>query len=101
MNDSNEDDIISAKSIKQQNKRHVRKLGIINGRSSESIYGDERDNFVKDEDHHETQTGLHELVERENIDFTENRVDIQLISKKTYESGIPPVKINVNYTEKD
>ena len=30
MNDSNEDDIISAKSIKQQNKRHVRKLGIIN-----------------------------------------------------------------------
>ena len=41
------------------------------------------------------------MVEKENIDFTENRVDIQLISKKTYESGIPPVKINVNYTEKD
>ena len=30
MYDSNEDDIISVKSIKQQNKRHVRKLGIIN-----------------------------------------------------------------------
>ena len=101
INDSDEDDIILAKSIKQQNKRHVRKVRIINGRYSEFTYGDERDDFGKDEDHHETQTGLHELVERENINFTENRVDIKLISKKIYESGIPPVKINVEYIEKD
>ena len=67
----------------------------------QSIYGDERDNFGKDEDHHETQNRFHGMVERENIDFTENRVDIQVISKKTYESGIPSIKINVEYTEKD
>ena len=101
MYDSNEDDIISVKSIKQQNKRHVRKLRIINGRSSESMYRDERDNFSKNEDHHEIQIRIHGMVEKENIDFTENRVDIQVISKKTYESGIPSIKINVEYTEKD
>lgn len=67
----------------------------------QSIYGDERDNFGKDEDHHETQNRFHGKVEREHIDLTENRVDIQAISKKTYESGIPSVKINVEYTEKD
>ena len=36
MDDSNEDNVNSTESTEQQNKRHVRKLGIINERSSES-----------------------------------------------------------------
>ena len=45
--------------------------------------------------------GLGLGAELGNNNFTENRVDIQVISKKTYESGIPSVKINVEYPEKD
>ena len=48
MDVSDEDNINSAESTEQQNKRHVRKSGIINGRSSESIYEDEKDDFSKD-----------------------------------------------------
>ena len=39
------------------------------------------------------------MVERENIVFNENRVDIQVISKKTYEAGIPSVEINIDTEE--
>ena len=72
MNDSDEDDIILAKAIKQQIKRHVRKIRVINGRSSEYMYRDGKDNLSKNEDHNENQTKLHGMVERENTDFTEN-----------------------------
>ena len=71
-------------------------MGIINGRSSESIYEDE-----KDVDHHDAQNKFHGMVDREIIDPAENRLEIQVISKRTYESGIPSVKINVEYTEKE
>ena len=47
INDSDEDDINLAKAIKQQNEKHVRKVRVSNGRSSESIYRDEGDYFSK------------------------------------------------------
>ena len=61
------------------------------------MYRDERDNFSQNEDHHDNQTRFHGMVERENINFTRNRV----MSKKTYEVGIPSVMINVDHTEAD
>ena len=47
MNDSDENDIILVKVIKQQNERHDRKVGVSNGRSSESMYRDEKNNLSK------------------------------------------------------
>ena len=55
MNDPDEDDIILAKAIKQQNDRHFRKVRVSNRRSSESMYRDERDNFSTNENHHDNQ----------------------------------------------
>ena len=66
MNDSDEDDIILAKAIKQHNEKRARKIRVSNGRSSESMYRDEKDNLSKNEDHHENQTRFHGMVEREN-----------------------------------
>ena len=54
---------------------------------------------VNIEDHHDNQTRFHGMLERENNGFTDNRVDIQVISKKTYEAGIPSVEINIDTEE--
>ena len=43
--------------------------------------------------------GLGLGAELGNNNFTENRVDIQVISKKTYEAGIPSVEINIDTEE--
>ena len=79
MDDSNEDNANSTESTEQQNKKHVRKLGIIDVRSSESIYEDEKDDFSKDVDHHDAQNRFHGMVVRKNVDSAENRLEIQEI----------------------
>ena len=47
INDSDKDDVNLVKAIEKQNKGHVRKLRMSNGRYSESMYENERDDSVK------------------------------------------------------